>query len=119
MQNPNYVEDIDVNDPKAFLAGLLLGSLAGAGAMLLLAPQSGKHTRARIQQKGVELRDQTAESVDHAVAQAGIKAREISTGVREKAEDLQARSQELLGEQRDRFTSAVAEAKTAVKESRG
>jgi hypothetical protein len=29
------------SNPSGFLAGLLLGSLAGAGTMLFLAPQSG------------------------------------------------------------------------------
>lgn len=119
MRNPSHVEESDVNDPRGFLAGLLIGSLAGAGAMLLLAPQSGKQTRAQLQQKGVELRDQTTATVDQAVERAGVKAREITGGVREKAEDLQQRGQDLLDEQRVRLNTAVEAGKTAVQGARG
>ena len=41
------------------LIGLLVGGLAGAGAMLLLAPQSGEQTRTEIREKSLQLRDQT------------------------------------------------------------
>ena len=54
--------------------------------MLLLAPQSGKKTRTQIQRKSIELRDQTTEAVEDAVAQAGVKARQITADVHEQAE---------------------------------
>jgi gas vesicle protein len=114
MHDPHHVDHVEEsghNDPRGFLTGLLIGSLAGAAAMLLLAPQSGKRTRAHLQQRGFDLRDQASERVDHAVAQAGVKARQIKVGVREKAEDLQERGQELLDEQRERLTAAVAAGK--------
>ena len=38
------------------LAGLLIGGLAGAIAMLLLAPQSGKRTRAKLRRQSYALR---------------------------------------------------------------
>ena len=41
-----------------FLAGLLAGGLAGAGTMLLMAPQAGMKSRANIQQKRTEVREQ-------------------------------------------------------------
>ena len=53
---------------KGFLAGALFGGLAGAGVMLLLAPQSGRRTRAKLQQKGIELRDRTNEMVGETLA---------------------------------------------------
>lgn len=59
------------------LAGLLIGGLAGAGGMLLLAPQSGKKTRAQIKKKTLQLRDHTTEAVEDAVSQAGAKVRQI------------------------------------------
>src|SRR5438132_1386954 len=67
--------------PSGFLAGLLLGGLAGAGAMLLLAPHSGKRTRANIQLKSTELRDQAAETMEDATAQARVKGRRIRASV--------------------------------------
>jgi gas vesicle protein len=94
MDNNSHENGNDVNNPSGFLAGLMVGGLAGAGAMLLLAPRSGKKTRAKIQQKGVELREQTGESVVGAVAQARTKARQTATSLRKQAEELQQRGQD-------------------------
>ena len=38
------------------LLGILIGSVAGAVAMLLLAPQSGKDARTHIQKKGIDMK---------------------------------------------------------------
>ena len=73
------------------LAGLLIGGLAGAMVMLLLAPQSGKKTRAKIQKLGQELSEQTAETVEGAVAQVRVKAGQITHDVRKQAEELEQR----------------------------
>jgi gas vesicle protein len=89
-----------------FLAGLLVGGLASAGAMLLLAPQSGKKTRAQIQQKSIELRDQTVKTVEGAVAQARGKARQITDDVHKQAGELLQRGQNMLDEQRSQVSSA-------------
>jgi len=51
------------------LTGMLIGGLAGAVTMLLLAPQSGKDTRRQIQEKSIELRDRTTEMVEDALVQ--------------------------------------------------
>jgi gas vesicle protein len=125
MGNHSQEHENDVNDPRTFLAGLLIGSmmggLAGAGAMLLLAPQSGKRTRAKIQQKSMELRDKTTDAVEtmeDAVAQAGVKARHIRAGVREQAKELEQRGQELFDEQKERFSTLVEAGKEAVQGSR-
>jgi len=118
MKNNNMDATVPV------LAGLLVGGLAGAGAMLLLAPQSGRETRAQIQQKTMELRDRTAETVEQALAQAKSKTHEISDDVRGKAEELKQHGQQMLVKQLDRVSDAAdaskaaAEAgKTAVKNS--
>jgi gas vesicle protein len=87
--------------------------------MLLLAPQSGKKTRAQIQQKSLELRDQTAETVEDALAQARVKARQITADVHEQAEALQQRGQDMLDEQKERLSTVVEAGKTAVQGSRG
>jgi gas vesicle protein len=50
--------------------------------MLMLAPQSGKRTRAQLQRRSHELREQTAEAVGDAVAQASVKAHEITHDIR-------------------------------------
>ena len=49
------------------LAGTLIGGLVGSVAMLLLAPHSGKKTRAKLLRQGKELREQTAETAEDAM----------------------------------------------------
>ena len=118
MDNHNYEQENNVNQPGSFLAGLLIGGLAGAGTMLLLAPQSGKRTRTQIQLKSMELRDQTTEAVEDAMAQAGVKARQIRTDVRKQAKELEHRGQDMFDEQKERFSTLVEAGKTAVQGSR-
>jgi len=117
MDNPSY--EHYGNHLRAFLAGLLTGSLVGAGAMLLLAPQSGKKTRAKLQQKSVELYDQTAETMEDAVAPARVKAGQITHDVSEKAEELENRGQAMFDEQSERVSTAVKAGKKAVNDLQG
>ena len=91
-----------------------MGGLAGAGAMLSLAPQSGKKTRAQIRQESIELRGQTVKSVEGAVAQARGKARRITAGVQRQTRELQQRGQDMLDEQREVVSQVVEAEKTAV-----
>ena len=66
MVNHDFEHENDAHEPwghwvgplAGLLAGLLIGGLAGAMAMLFLAPQSGKETRAKMQQLSYELREQ-------------------------------------------------------------
>ncbi len=46
----------------AFFAGLVLGGLVGAGAALLMTPQSGQQTRSQLQTKSTELKSQLTET---------------------------------------------------------
>ena len=118
MDNHNNGHGYEANHSRGFLAGLLIGSLAGAGAMLMLAPQSGKKTRTSIQHKSIELRDQAVETVEDAVAQARVTARQVTDGVHKQAEELQQRGQELLGEHSERLPAVVEAKKKAVHGSR-
>lgn len=98
----------------SFLAGLLLGGMSGATAMLLLAPQSGKKTRASIQHKGIEVRKQMLKGVEDTTAQVRTKARQITHDVQEQAEDLQQRGQDALDEQRDNLGQTLKDLGKAV-----
>jgi gas vesicle protein len=117
LDNHNHEHENDANQPGGFLAGLLVGGLAGAATMLLLAPQSGKRTRAQIQLKGIELREQTAEAVEDALKQTRTKGRQIRADVREKADELQQRGQAVLDEQKENWSALVEAGKTAVQGS--
>jgi gas vesicle protein len=96
------------------LAGFMIGGLAGALTMLLLAPQSGKDTRMQIKQKGIELRDETTEMVDKAVAQMQTNTNKIVTGGREKINEIKEQSRGFATEQLDRVTDAVRAGKKAI-----
>jgi gas vesicle protein len=117
MSKNNNQPEANVNHPGSFLAGVLFGGLAGATAMFLLAPQSGKRTRAQLQLKGMELSDQTAATMDDAMLQTRLKARQIKSDVREKAEELQQRGQAMLDEQVARVSAVVEAGKQAVRPS--
>jgi gas vesicle protein len=93
MVNQNYEHENDAHEswgswagPLAgLLIGLLTGGLTGAVTMRFLAPQSGKETRAKLQQLVHELREQTTEAVDEAVAQVRAKAGQVTHDLREQA----------------------------------
>ena len=103
MENPIIEHESEVHHPMGFITGLLLGSLAGAVAILLVAPQSGEKTRAKILNKSKELRNQTVEAVEDAMTQARTKAHQFTADVRDKADELQQRGQDVLDEQKERF----------------
>jgi gas vesicle protein len=99
------------------LAGLLIGSLAGAVTMLLLAPQSGKETRLRIQEKGIELRDRTTEIVEDTMAQIRLDRDKITMGGRRKAKELLHQGQALVVEQLEHVSEAAQAGKMAIQSS--
>jgi len=113
MENPNIEYVSEERHPMNFITGLLLGGLAGSVMMLLMAPQSGRKTRAKIQKRSIELRDQTVETVQEAVTQARTKAHQITTDVQGKVVELKQRGQEVLTEQKEQL-SAVVESGNAV-----
>jgi len=116
MINENHEPEYH-NNILSVLAGLLIGSLAGAVAMLLLAPQSGKDTRRQIQEKGIQLRDRTTGMVEEAVAQLRLKRNEITMGGRQKAKELLEHGQTLVVEQLDRVSDAALAGKKAIQSS--
>jgi gas vesicle protein len=97
-----------------FVAGLVMGGLIGSGAMLLLAPQSGRKTRAKIQQEGLEVRDQVVETVEDVVGQVRDKAHQVASQAQEQGKELQQRGRELLDEQKKVVSKAVESGKAAV-----
>jgi gas vesicle protein len=97
------------------LIGVLVGSLAGAVTMLLLAPQSGRDTRIQIQKKGIQLRHRTTEMVDDTMEQVRLNADKIAVGGRAKIKELKKQGKELAVDQLDRVSAVVKAGKTAVK----
>jgi gas vesicle protein len=108
-QEPEYNNNI-----LGVLGGLLIGSLAGALTMLLLAPQSGKRTRVQIQKKSIELRDQAAEMMEDAMAQVRLDRKKITMGGRKMAKELLHDGQALVAEQLEYVSDAAKAGKKAI-----
>ena len=98
------------NNTLGVLGGMLIGALAGAVTMLLLAPQSGKDTRKQIQEKGIELRDRTTELVDDTMAKVRTNADKITM-------DLKSRGQQVAAEQLENLSEAAQAGKKAIERS--
>lgn len=116
MINENQEYKFHAN-PLNVVIGMLIGGLAGAVTMLLLAPQSGKETRNQIQQKSIELRDRTSEIVEDTMAQIRSSVDKISLDGREKIKELKQYGQELAVDQLDHVSEAAKAGKKALQSS--
>ena len=120
MDSNNYEEKDDVYHLDVFLAaflflgGLLLGNLTGAGAMLLLAPQSGKKTRRQIRRKGRKMRKQSGVIINDGLDQIRDKTHQVTTGLQDQVEGLQQHGQDVVEDQKERWGPVVEAGKTAV-----
>jgi len=97
------------------LAGLVIGTLAGAGAMLLLAPKSGQEMRQQLLEETDELRERAGSTVDEAVGQIRAKTGQIKSDLQEKAVQLDQQGRELIADQLERVSAAAEAGKAAVK----
>lgn len=110
-------QELKHNNILGVIAGILVGSLAGALTMLLLAPQSGEDTRTQIKDKSIELRDRTTEIVEDAMAQVRLSRDKLTMGGREKAKELLHQGQTLVAEQLEHVSEAAQAGKKAIQNS--
>ena len=96
---------------RGFVAGMLLGSLAGAAAMLLLAPESGRRTQVRIRRTSRDLRDQLRAEAADVAAKVGAQAEQLER----EADKMGQRVEHVLDVQKERWAPVVEAGKTAVK----
>jgi gas vesicle protein len=99
---------------KPVLSGLLIGGLIGAGTALLFAPKSGERMRADIQNKTIELRDRTTDTVKDTVSQVKSKARQMTSDVIGQARDLTQQGKEALDDQYKKVSQTVNNGKKAI-----
>lgn len=75
----------DSNDQLAgFIVGLLLGTMIGATAAYLTAPQSGKKTRKRIGKTAVRVRKNSADRWDELAEDVKDRVDDAISGARKK-----------------------------------
>ncbi len=80
----------------AFLMGFVIGSLSGAIASLLLAPQTGEETRQIIKDRAIELKDKSQGTFEETKKKAEEAYKEIlSKGMKKGEEALDAVEEEV------------------------
>ena len=99
---------------KPVLSGMLIGGLLGAGTALLFAPKSGEKIREDIQNKTIELRDRTTDTVKDTVSQVKSKARQMTSDVIGQARDLTHQGLSALDDQYEKVSQTVNNGKKAV-----
>ncbi|MGB8267239.1 MAG: YtxH domain-containing protein [Candidatus Velthaea sp.] len=95
------------NSGPGFLAGLLIGALAGATVAMVLAPQAGEDTRDLLRAKAREASDRVRD-----VAEDIAKTAPVAPA------DLLARGKQIVDDARSRLDAAVAEGKDAAAQIR-
>lgn len=65
------------NQKMNFFVGLFIGSLLGLAAMMLMAPRSGQETREQIQQRSLDLKDQSERSIAEMQARIDATAKDL------------------------------------------
>lgn len=114
MSTHRQVHAKSTNHVGGFFSGLLIGGLLGSGAALLLAPQSGKKTRANLEEEGIELRDQVVDTVEDAFAKAHGKAKKLARSVRKETKELSEHGQSMLDDQAAVLSDVIDGEKTAI-----
>ena len=117
MVNENQQPEYHRGNIFSVLLGMLVGGLAGAVTMLLLAPQSGQDTRTQIKDRSIELRDRATAIMEDTVAQLRVNRDKITIGGQQKAKELLHKGQELVAEQLEHVSDAAQAGKKAIQES--
>lgn len=99
MINETAEEKLTSRNPLRVFMGLLVGGMAGAITVLLLAPQSGKDTRKKIQEKGIVLQTQMTKMVNDRITQVHSTVTELKNSGQKKIKGLKQSVLDLADEQ--------------------
>lgn len=95
------------NNTLSLLIGILIGGLAGAGTMFLMAPHSGAKTRRLIQERGSQLRDHTTGILEASMAQVWLTKKRLTRDARRKAKELVRHGQANMAERVESASDAA------------
>ena len=114
MENNIEENETHQNYSKVVLLGMMIGGMLGAAIVLLYAPQSGKKTRTFIQEKSIQLRDQTNNLIKSEIEQVRFDSHKIMTDVQDKAVQIKQIGQEKIVKQLEQVSTALNAGITAV-----
>jgi gas vesicle protein len=77
--------------------GALIGAAAGFVSGILLAPKSGKETRAEIKKDALKVKDTAVKEAEELKDKATKVANDVSDKVKEVSEDVTAKAKEVKG----------------------
>ncbi len=88
------VEDLEITPKKSgsfmsWFRGLLLGGMIGAGIAMLSTPRSGEENRQMLRDKGMELRDRAAATVEDTRQKANEAVRKGQAALDEQKQNVQ------------------------------
>ena len=92
------------------------GAAVGAVAALLFAPKSGEQIREDIQNKTIELRDRTTDTVKDKVSQVQSKTRQMTSDVIGQARELTQKGLNAIDDQYQKVSQTVNNGKKAVQD---
>jgi len=96
------MSDESSSSGPGFVAGLLIGALAGATVAMILAPQAGEETRDLLRAKAREASDRMRDAAEDLAKNAPVAPA-----------DLLSRGKQIVDDARTRIDAAVAEGKDA------
>jgi|GEM_PF-210799 len=98
---------------RSWLAGFVIGGLAGLAASLLIAPQSGRETRELVRYKATQLR-QAAEQTAHETKE---RVEQLSDEAKAQVDTMRQKGMDYVEEQKHRVNRVATAVTEAAKES--
>jgi gas vesicle protein len=113
---PEYIEPyVIVEKRDAGIGPLLIGLALGAGAALLLAPQSGEETRRDIKRRARRAQEAAQDFVEDVSGTVADKFKEVRATVEERIEA----TFDAVDDKKRRVTNAFHAGRAAAREARG
>lgn len=92
------------------ILAFVLGSLIGAGAALLMAPESGRKTRSMIKDKGAELKDRAAGTMEDTKSRID----DLASQTKDRVASLTHRGEEFAQEAKEQMEHDIKAAKKSL-----